>query len=179
MKLLTKIYSIITAIVIISSFAACNNNTNDNINSTISSDTVSSDKVSTAESPNIVKKSVSYRIYINDMFKETPIETIMLENNGFLPKELGETSFKVNAYTYIDSSGNNISGDLIIAENTTDKLNSMNKFTANSDFTEATFTSDIETKSNTYNSIKIATKVNDSGELCLVLDADNVIAIEE
>lgn len=181
MKYFTKICSILTIMAIIICLSSCNNtdntisNNTNNTQSTVESVNTTENTNSTAS----VKKTVTYRVYVNDTFKETSIDTIMTDNNGFLPKEFGESSFKINAYTYIDSTGNPITGDLIIAENTTDKLNALNKFTANDDFTEATFTSDIETESNNYNTINIGTKVNDSGEICILLDADNVIAIEE
>ena len=83
-----------------------------------------------------------------------------------------KTSFPIRAYYHVDEAGKPITGDLIIADNTTDLLHNLNEFETNDDFTEATFTSEASVR------LTVAIRVNEDGEIVLPVDSDNMVAIE-
>lgn len=117
----------------------------------------------------------SFRVIVDDALLESSLESLINANKGMIPDDLLRNSFTVNAYYYENEDGTLTTGDLIIADNTTDLINNLNSFTVNEDFSKAIFTADDSTGGK---QISIDIKVNENDEIYMVLDADNVIAIQ-
>ena len=161
------------------SCAACSNNEKTNNTSSSVTNTVAS--TSSSEVDNTVYKDDAtysyFRVFVNDSLKEKPIQAIydkygedVEHSTEYL--ELLKTSFPIRAYYHVDEAGKPITGDLIIADNTTDLLHNLNEFETNDDFTEATFTSEASVR------LTVAIRVNEDGEIVLPVDSDNMVAIE-
>ena len=117
----------------------------------------------------------SFRVIVDDALLESSLESLINANKGMIPDDLLRNSFTVNAYYYENEDGTLTTGDLIIADNTTDLMNNLNSFTVNEDFSKAIFTADDSTGGK---QISIDIKVNENDEIYMVLDANNVIAIQ-
>ena len=114
-----------------------------------------------ASSTNVAYKN--YRLIVNDSLKTKDLPTQMSENNNLIPDDLYNTSVDIKAYA-------NSEGQLVIAENISDKLTALNNITEHpEDFT----TCKIESN----NTMVIKTGVNDKGEVYVVMD-DNVAAYQ-
>lgn len=161
------------------SCAACSNNEKTNNTSSSVTNTVAS--TSSSEVDNTVYKDDAtysyFRVFVNDSLKEKPIQAIYDEYGDDIEHsteylELLKTSFPIRAYYHVDETGKPTTGDLIIADNTTDLLHNLNEFETNDDFTKATFTSEASVR------LTVAIRVNEDGEIVLPVDSDNMVAIE-
>lgn len=161
-----KIKIIFTACILTISMLMCVgcNNSDSSSNTTESSNVSTSNNASSDFKP--TETSVAYKVYrliVNDSLIEKPLDKQFNDNNGFIPDELYKTSVEIKAYA-------NKNGEMVIAENTTDKLNGLNEIVEhNDDFTSCTIDNNVK--------LVVKTAVNDNNELYVVMDK-NVAAYE-
>ena len=161
---MNKIKTICTVgLLTISMLMSVGCNKSDSSSSTVESSSITSSSLSESGSTKTTVAYKNYRLIINDSLTKKPLDQQFTDNNGFIPDDLYKTSIDIKAYA--DKNGN-----MIIAENTSDKLTGLNNITKhNDDFTSVTIEGN--------NTLEVKTALTENNELYVVM-GDNVAAYE-